>query len=438
MVGTPPPRHRESRAPASRRHHSTHSQTVALCFLNFGPYHRARLRVCCDDEHRLNVLGFEIARAQAEYRWKSEAADRVISVFDERSIESLPPAGFCKPVHRKLEELDPQVCAVAGYSHPAMLAVIHWCCIKRVPWVLLSDSKSNDAPRTGVREWLKTRIVRLSASGLVAGTPHRNYLMDLGMPRERIFLGYDAVDNCHFAAGVATVRIAEREAKDRGELSEMRTRHALPSCYFLASARFIEKKNLPRLIDAYARYRRLVHRAARESRDRAWDLVLLGDGPLRHALRSQLKALELEACVHLPGFIQYEELPVYYGLAETFVHASTTEQWGLVVNEAMASGLPVLVSNRCGCASDLVKEGVNGISFDPYRTEVLAQLMLCIASMKEAERSQMGRASRDIIRDWGPDRFARGLREAVECAARAGPPRARLRDHLLLRALMLR
>jgi 1,2-diacylglycerol 3-alpha-glucosyltransferase len=54
------------------------------------------------------------------------------------------------------------------------------------------------------------------------------------------------------------------------------------------------------------------------------------------------------------------------GLASAFIQASTTEQWGLVVNEAMASGLPVLVSERCGCAPDLVKNGVNGYTFDPY------------------------------------------------------------------------
>ncbi len=81
-----------------------------------------------------------------------------------------------------------------------------------------------------------------------------------------------------------------------------------------------------------------------------WDLVLLGDGPLKPTLLKLISSLGLESCVHLPGFKQYDELPVYLGLAETFIHASTTEQWGLVVNEAMASGLPVLVSNRCGCA----------------------------------------------------------------------------------------
>src|SRR5438034_9827058 len=80
--------------------------------------------------------------------------------------------------------------------------------------------------------------------------------------------------------------------------------------------------------------------------------------------------------VHLPGFKQYEELPIFYGLADAFIHASISEPWGLVVNEAMASGLPVLVSIACGCEGDLVKEKVNGFSFNPVRFGKIAQLML--------------------------------------------------------------
>ena len=81
----------------------------------------------------------------------------------------------------------------------------------------------------------------------------------------------------------------------------------------------------------------------------------------------------------MPGFKQYDELPIYYGLAGAFIHASTTEQWGLVVNEAMAAGLPVIVSERCGCAPDLVENGRNGFTFDPYDVDALTHLMLKMA-----------------------------------------------------------
>jgi glycosyltransferase involved in cell wall biosynthesis len=119
--------------------------------------------------------------------------------------------------------------------------------------------------------------------------------------------------------------------------------------------------------------------------------------------------------VLLPGFKQYPELPVYYGLASAFIHASTSEPWGLVVNEAMASGLPVVVSNRCGCAPDLVCDGRNGYTFDPRNVGQLAELMLRI-SIPGPHLSTMSNASAEIISTWGLSRFAHGLRAAAEKA----------------------
>ena len=145
-----------------------------------------------------------------------------------------------------------------------------------------------------------------------------------------------------------------------------------------------------------------------------WSLVLLGDGALRPALNSQLSTLNLHDHVQMPGFKQYPDLPAYYGLANAFIHASTTEQWGLVVNEAMASGLPVLVSNRCGCATDLVQDGVNGFTFDPYNIEEMAQLMLKLSTLNPSQLSTMCAASQRIISNLGPERFAQGLKAAVE------------------------
>jgi glycosyltransferase involved in cell wall biosynthesis len=142
--------------------------------------------------------------------------------------------------------------------------------------------------------------------------------------------------------------------------------------------------------------------------------------------------------VLLPGFKQYPDLPAYYGLASAFVHASTTEQWGLVVNEAMASGLPVLVSNRCGCAPDLVQEGVNGFTFDPCNVEQLAQLMFKVSAFQLFSFSAFGDASRRIIGAWGPERFASGLKAAVDKALEVGPVGATLVQRVVLKALLAR
>jgi glycosyltransferase involved in cell wall biosynthesis len=119
--------------------------------------------------------------------------------------------------------------------------------------------------------------------------------------------------------------------------------------------------------------------------------------------------------VRLPGFKQYAQLPVYYGLAEAFVHASTSEPWGLVVNEAMAAGLAVLVSKQCGCAADLVRDGVNGFRFDPQNVEELAALMSRL--WRSPQRcAAMGQASLRIISYWGLERFGQGFRQAAQMA----------------------
>jgi len=132
------------------------------------------------------------------------------------------------------------------------------------------------------------------------------------MPVDRIFTGYDVVDNNYFCERASQIRNSRLRPGYGGQAaSEIRNLYGLPENYFLASARFIEKKNLPRLIRAYAEYREKPELTG----SAPWDLVLLGDGPLRETLNSQLSTLNLHANVHLPGFKRYDELPVYYALA---------------------------------------------------------------------------------------------------------------------------
>jgi 1,2-diacylglycerol 3-alpha-glucosyltransferase len=344
-------------------------------------------------------------------------------------------------LHEKLNPMAFDLVAVNGWGDFGSLAVLTWASQHKIPVVVMSESTAWDEPRKAWKEFIKRQIVTLGAAALAGGKPHRDYMVKLGMPVERIFLGYDAVDNEYFAQGAKKVR-------DRR--SETRQKYGLPKDYFFASARFVAKKNLPRLLHAYARYRELCgdHHATGQRPKTAenavvngsvvpWSLVLLGDGELRESLLSLRSSLGLEPFVHLPGFIQYPDLPAYYGLAKAFVHSSTTEQWGLVVNEAMASGLPVLVSNRCGCAPDLVQEGVNGFTFDPRDVEQLAQLMLKLSKLN-SQLSTIGAASARIISDWGPERFAQGLKSAAETALAFGPAKASLTQRAILRALEMK
>ncbi len=364
----------------------------------------------------------ETRRTDAEYAW-DEVDD--LGGIPRRTL--LPAPAGAKPLNASLrrrmfevlDEARPNVVAVTGWAAADALTALDWCIRRNVPAVMMSESQERDASRSWLKERLKRQIVSGCSAALVGGTPHARYAAKLGLPTDRIFPGYDVVDNDWFSKGAETAR---------NRAAELRAERGLPRRFFLASCRFIEKKNLPRLLAAFARYRDMAGADA-------WDLVLLGSGPLEEVLRLRAGELSIAPFVHFAGFQQYGELPAYYGLAEAFIHASTVEQWGLVVNEAMASGLPVLISEACGCAEDLVHEGRNGFRFDPLGLGAMAAAMQRVTDPERG--AGMGHESRRIIRDWEPRLFGENLWKAARLAM-ARPRRSSQGLTRLLLALLSR
>jgi len=393
---------------------------VAVVFDNFGAYHIARLAAAASE---MNILAVEVTSKSAEYEWQAPSIPdnleyvRLLDIADAGSKAVLSERYAQRVAHWK-----PDAIALPGWSSSAALAGAKWAAGKGISAILMSESNAADVARNSLSELTKRKIVSFFQAGLCGGSLARSYLIELGLSRDRIFVGYDVVDNGYFAKGAAQVRSANSMP---GSIDPRWWRQ-----YFLAIARFVPKKNLINLIDAYARYRAAAGPAA-------WPLVILGDGPLRGDLEGRRAELGLEASVVMPGFKQYDELPLYYGSAGVYVQASTTEQWGLVVNEAMASGLPVLVSNRCGCTPDLVEVGHNGYTFDPNNLDVLARKMLEMAS-EGCNLAAMGNASTSIIANWSPHTFAVGLRKAAQAALDAPLRRPGLLGKTLLWALMRR
>ncbi len=350
-----------------------HKPAVAVVFHHIGPYHHARLNAAAD---KLSVTGVEWS-AKAHDSWG--AADsppqyRKISLFAEATDRYPTSDQRRRAFYSALEQANPDVVAVNGWNNFGSLVAANCCMDRGIPMVVMSESARGDEPRTWWKEVIKRRIVNLYSAALVGGQRHVEYLIELGMPRERIVTGYDVVDNDYFAQRAIEIR----------------------------------KKNLPSLIRAYAEYRE------KWKGHTPWDLVLLGDGPLRETLNTQLSTFNLHSHVHLPGFKQYDELPVYYAFANAFVHASTTEQWGLVVNEAIASGLPIIVSDRCGCVPELVQG--NGFTFDPMNEHELAAQMSKMALLPAEERKTFADASYKIAANFVPERFGKGLEQATQLA----------------------
>jgi 1,2-diacylglycerol 3-alpha-glucosyltransferase len=393
---------------------------IAVIFDNFGPYHIARLTGAA---RRCDLLGIEIASVSADYAWQKieKAPFRRETLFRPEDGEKRTRAELVRRLEGCLAGFSPDVVAIPGWGFQESTVALLWAHRNRIPVVLMSESQENDAQRGVFKEWIKRRYVGLCQAALVGGTPHQAYLVDLGFDAARIFHGYDVVDNAYFSEQTELVGT---------EIGRLRQQYDLPERYFLASNRFIEKKNLARLLDAYSAY-------VLQAGDDPWGLVLLGDGPLKASLVQQIARLGLGDHVRLPGFKQYDELPVFYGLASAFIHASTAEQWGLVVNEAMASGLPVLVSARCGCAPDLVRSGGNGYTFDPYETKEIKERMLLIGG-DDCNLKAMGQSSREIVHRWSPDTFATSMVKAADAAMTAPKHRGGWLDQALLWMLMRR
>ena len=399
--------------------------SVAVLTQQVSNYHVARYRAARRRFDRFTVVSAMNDADFKEFLAADGSGMETIELFAGRAAyrKAVANGRLWDDTNSVLSNINPDIVAVAGWSVPESLAAIVWAHQHGVPAVLMSESQQHDAPRTAVREYMKSRIVRACDAALVGGRVHGDYVRELGLSPERIFYGYDAVDNQHFVDGAD---------KAQASGAELRRTLGLPDRYFLASGRLIAKKNFVRLVQAFGEV--LAETASPHH------LVILGDGPERATIveairRAGLSGAALTRRIHLLGFQPYEKLPVYYGLAEAFVHISLTEQWGLVINEASASGLPLVVSRPCGAADELVENGGNGFLVDPTDLVSICDALKAILSARAEERSAMGRRSREIVAQWGPERFADGLANAVKSALAAPSGVLAAWDALMLRGL---
>ena len=385
---------------------------LAILFDNWGPYHLARLGALSE---LCRLLAIQVHQRSSDYSWHPPLTP---PPFPAVTLDDVP-TNHGRGCHRRLcqilADFAPDCVFVPGWGRRYCLAALAWSRAHGVRVALMSESTQHDLRRCAWKEWLKRRFLALCSAALVGGSRHREYLTTLGMAPGRTCLGYDVVDNDYFRANAKLAR---------NRAAELRNQSRLPERYFLVSARFVPKKNLLRLLDAFALYRSEFESLSRGCRPRSntkpWALVMLGDGPQESDIRRIITEQGLEDLVFLEGFRQYPDLPQYYGLASALVLPSTSEPWGLVVNEAMACGLPVLVSQRCGCVPELVREGYNGFTFDPTDVGQLASLMVQVSTAGSA-LVRMSEASWELISGWGPERFAQGALQAASIALnRAG------------------
>lgn len=157
---------------------------------------------------------------------------------------------------------------------------------------------------------------------------------------------------------------------------------------FLFVGRLSFEKDLMVLLDAYNNF------IAKNKK-----LFIVGDGSLRNKIEQHIEKLKIKD-VSMMGFQKREKLPEFYILADAFILPSYCETWGIVVNEAMCFGLPIIVSDHVGAAPDLVKDNYNGFIFPAGDRNGLFECMEKIIKMTVEDRNILGARSYDIITQW--------------------------------------
>lgn len=301
-------------------------------------------------------------------------------------------------VNSALRRARPDTLLCGGYSYLASWQAALWAKRHGVPLVLWSESTAVDARRLHPAvEFLKARFRRLCRAFVAGGKTSRDYLVILGAPEGSIFIAPDAVDVQLYS----TLALKARQQPD-----QVRFRHGLPPRYFVCVGRLVKEKGVLDLLAAYAKLD--------ESTRSQIGLVFAGDGPLRFELTDLAERIR-PGTIKFCGWVDREQIPEIYAGAEALVFPTHSDPWGLVVNEAMACGLPIIASEVAGCVPDLVRNEGNGFIVRPRDAEKLAGAMQAIFSQPQLA-ARMRASSLDRIQAYTPEACAEGLRKAASFA----------------------
>lgn len=287
-----------------------------------------------------------------------------------------------------------------GWNRKCHWQAIRACWRQDTPILMRGDSRlsaGTPAIKRLVKYWPYRWFLPRIDAHLYVGQANRSYLTHYGVREEQLFFCPHFVDNDYFSLRAMT-------AIDAGQTDTLRDELDLPedSLIALFVGKLIDIKQPLKFIEAVSQASQIDHRIHG---------VIVGAGPLEAICREQAAS-----CQHIrfAGFQNQSRLPAYYALADFLVLPSLKETWGLVVNEAMACGTPCLVSTECGCAPDLIQDGVTGFLFNGQDVASLASLLLRASNLSDIQKQTLRRGVEDKIQQYSMTAATSGLLSALD------------------------
>lgn len=316
-------------------------------------------------------------------------------LLSEGILEDLSLKDRIIGILKTIKTYQPDLVNLTGYYDVASWFALIYCKFKGIKTVLSNESTAGDHNRSFLKETFKRLIISQFNGFFNFGKLSKAYMIALGGKESQMLVNRNCVDNA-LLAEIYSKEYPFRQQKQR-ELN-------LPTHNFIFVGRLIEFKNLVRLLEAFA--------IAQNKSDADWGLIFLGKGEQKPILQKQVAEKNIQKVFFFEG-VNWQEVPVYLSLSDVLVLPSYSEPWGLVVNEAMACGLPVLVSEKCGSAYDLVENTVNGFTFSPLDVKEISENLLKFMN-DEVDIAEMAKASKKIIQEYSPENVAKEMFEGYQ------------------------
>jgi len=324
-----------------------------------------------------------------EIKFDFEILDDKAHTFSEDGEKTL---FFYRGLLKLLRREKPDAVIVAGFSS-ATMQVLLYKILSGTPYIIYSGSIETKSRNTSfLRKLQRSLLLKSSNAFVVYGNMAKQYLVNAGASENKIFIGRNTVDTTFFADNTSAIRKAKPNNNTK--------------THFTYVGYLVPRKNVKVLLEA-------IKIVAAERKDFCLDI--LGDGISRPELEKYVVDNNLSAHVIFHGFRQKEELPEFFARSSGFLFQTGFDIWGLVLNEAMAAGLPCISSPNAGATFDLIKEGETGFKIDFDDSRKAAEKITWLIDNK-AEAAAMGQRASAFIRDQvNLENAAKGFKNALEC-----------------------
>ena len=319
-------------------------------------------------------------------------------VLFDTELDKIPTLPKISLLLKKVKQYNPDLIYLNGYYDPAYWVTVIYAKMKGIKIIL--DSESNEISRDRIwwKEALKKTFFNSVDGFLCLGTGAVDYLLKLGVQPKKILTNRNI--------GIANDKVEKLFQEAYLHRIEAKNTLNLPKYNFIFTGRFVKIKNLELLINAFAKV------CVKDEKANNWGLILSGDGTEKETLKRLVTDKKIERVCFLPP-CEWHEVPARYALADVAVLPSLFEPFGFLVNEALVYGMPVIVSERCGSAIDLVKNGENGFTFNPNNQQDLEDKLLKIINLSD-QFEKMGAKGKQMIEYFSPDNILADIINAFQ------------------------